>query len=176
MKKINHPCRSWHNLKALWRQRAPQGTGRLLLGKSAEHTFQAQVHGSLHQDADCKSPLQLGRALLGRAHLSCSAVAADLGGGRSLLEDTGWRQLELIALSGELLRLTVAAAVHGVQITSGLSERGKRGKNHVNSQGSSWEVGSISSKQRIHTCKRMEANKPGWQKTSLEGCLWDHRS
>lgn len=128
------------------------------MGKYVEHTFQAQVHGSLYQDTDCKSPIQLGRALVGGAHFSCSAGAADQGGGWRLLEDTGWRELELILLAGELLGLTVAAAVHGVQLTCGLSVGGK---NHVNSQGSSREVGSISSKQRIHACKRMEASKPG---------------
>lgn len=95
---------------------------------------------------------------MGGAHFSCSAGAADRGGGWRLLEDTGWRELELILLAGELLGLTVAAAVHGVQLTHGLSVGGK---NHVNSQGSSREVGSISSKQRIHACKRMEASKPG---------------
>lgn len=48
-----------------------------------------------------------------------------------------YREMNLIVPSGELLRLTVAAAVHGVQFMGGPRVRGKRGKNHVNSQGSS---------------------------------------
>ena len=132
----------------------------MLLGKYGEHTFQAQMHGSLYQDADCKSPSQLRRALLGGAHLGCSTVAVDLGGGGRRLEHMGWRELERIALSGVLLRLTVAAAVHGVQLPSRFSVWGKRGKKHMNAQSSSREVGSISSKQGIHPCKRMEVRKP----------------
>lgn len=119
-----------------------------------EHTFQAQVHGSLYQDADRKSPIQLGRALRGGAHFGHSAVGLDLGGGGRHLERAGWRELAFLALSGELLRLTVAAAVHGVQHTSGLSVWEKGGKNHMNAQSSSREIGSISSKERIHTYKR----------------------
>lgn len=115
------------------------------------------MHGSLYQDADCKSPIQLGRALLGGAHFGCSTVAMDLGGGGRRLEHMGWRELELITLSGALLRLTVAAAVHGVQLPSRL---GVWGKKHMNAQSSSREVGSISSKQRIHPCKRTEVRKP----------------
>jgi hypothetical protein len=91
---------------------------------------------------------------------SCCAVAGDLGGGRRLLVATGWRELNLLISAGELLRLTVATAVHGVQLMSGLSVWRKRGKNHMNSQGSSGEIGSISSKQRIHTYNRMKGNRP----------------
>lgn len=141
----------------------------MLLGKYVEHTFQAQVHGSLYQDADCKSPIQLRRALLGRAHFGCSAVAVNLGGGGRRLEHTWWRELELNALSGELLRLTVAAAVHRVQLTSGLSVWGK---NHMNAESSSREVGSISSKQRIHTCKRTEVKSLHEKEYPLEAVCW----
>lgn len=48
-----------------------------------------------------------------------------------------YRELDLILHSGELLRLTVAAAVHGVQLMSGPRVWGERGKNHMNSQGCS---------------------------------------
>lgn len=128
--------------------------------KWAEPTFQAQVHCSFYQDTNCKSSFQLSRVLLGQADFSGNAVAGGLGGGRWLLVATGWRELDLIIPSGELLRFTVTAAVHGVQIMSGLSVWRKRGKNHMNSQGSSWEVGSITSKERIHTCR-------GQRRTSL---------
>lgn len=55
---------------------------------------------------------------------------------------------------------------------------GERGKNHMNSQGSSWEIGSISSKKRIHTCKRIQENKPkqaglnNCGSDAQRGCLW----
>lgn len=131
--------------------------------KWAEPTFQAQVHCSFYQDTNCKSSFQLSRVLLGQADFSGDAVAGGLGGGRWLLVATGWRELDLIIPSGELLRFTVTAAVHGVQIMSGLSVWRKRGKNHMNSQGSSWEVGSITSKERIHTCRGQRRTTLGKQ-------------
>lgn len=95
------------------------GVRYLFMDKGAEHTFQAQVHCSFYQDTDCKSSIQCSRALLGQADFSCGAAAGDLGGGRRLLVVMWWRELELIISSGELLRLTGAAVVHGVQLISG---------------------------------------------------------